>query len=78
MKNEFELAEGLFILTAGLALFLVLVIGVVLICSVTLNRVNKFKSYCDEQFEKITSQIESSNINTKELTELVKELNSKL
>jgi uncharacterized protein YoxC len=78
MKKEFELAEGLFVLTAGLVLFLVLVIGVVLICSVTLNKVNKFKSYCDEQFEKITSKIESSNTNTKELTELVKELNSKL
>jgi len=78
MKKEFELAEGLFVLTAGLVLFLVLVIGVALICSVTLNKVNKFKSYCDEQFEKITSQIESSNTNTKELTELVKELNSKL
>jgi uncharacterized protein YoxC len=78
MKKEFELAEGLFVLTAGLVLFLFLVIGVVLICSVTLNKVNKFKSYCDEQFEKITSKIESSNTNTKELTELVKELNSKL
>ena len=78
MKKEFELAEGLFVLTAGLVLFLVLVIGVVLICSVTLNKVNKFKSYCDEQFEKITSQIESSNTNTKELTDLVKELISKL
>ena len=78
MKKEFELAEGLFVLTAGLVLFLVLVIGVVLICSVTLNKVNKFKSYCDEQFEKITSQIEASNSNTKELTDLVKELNSKL
>ena len=78
MKNEFELAEGLFVLTAGLILFLVLVIGVVLICSATLNRVNKFKTYCDQQFEKITNQIESSNVNTKELTELVKELNSKL
>ena len=78
MKKEFELAEGLFVLTAGLVLFLVLFIGVVLICSVTLNKVNKFKSYCDEQFEKITSQIEASNSNTKELTDLVKELNSKL
>jgi len=78
MKKEFELAEGLFVLTAGLVLFLVLVIGVVLICSVTLNKVNKFKSYCDEQFEKITSQIEASNSNTKELTDLVKELISKL
>jgi sensor domain CHASE-containing protein len=78
MKKEFELAEGLFVLTAGLVLFLVLVIGVVLICSVTLNKVNKFKSYCDEQFEKITSQIEASNSNIKELTDLVKELNSKL
>lgn len=78
MKNEFDLAEGLFVLTEGLVLFIILVIGVVLICSVTLNKVNKFKSYCDEQFEKITNQIESSNTNTKELTELVKELNSKL
>jgi uncharacterized protein YoxC len=78
MKNEFDLAEGLFVLTGGLVLFIILVIGVVLICSVTLNKVNKFKSYCDEQFEKITNQIESSNVNTKELTELVKELNSKL
>lgn len=78
MKNEFDLAEGLFVLTAGLVLFIILVIGVVLICSVTLNKVNKFKSYFDEQFEKITNQIESSNTNTKELTELVKELNSKL
>ena len=68
MKNEFDLAEGLFVLTGGLVLFIILVIGVVLICSVTLNKVNKFKSYCDEQFEKITSQIESSNTNTKELT----------
>mgnify|MGYP000051690808 FL=1 len=74
MKNEFDLAEGLFVLTGGLVLFIILVIGVVLICSVTLNKVNKFKSYCDEQFEKITNQIESSNVNTKELTELVKEL----
>ena len=78
MKNEFDLAEGLFVLTAGLVVLLILFIGVVLICSVTLNKVNKFKSYCDEQFEKITNQIESSNVNTKELTELVKELNSKL
>lgn len=78
MKNEFDLAEGLFVLTAGLVVLLILFIGVVLICSVTLNKVNKFKSYCDEQFEKITSQIEASNINTKEMTDLVKELNSKL
>lgn len=78
MKNEFDLAEGLFVLTGGLVLFIILVIGVVLICSVTLNKVNKFKSYCDEQFEKITSQIEASNSNTKELTDLVKELISKL
>ena len=78
MKNEFDLAEGLFVLTGGLVLFIILVIGVVLICSVTLNKVNKFKSYCDEQFEKITNQIESSNVNTKEMTDLVKELNSKL
>ena len=78
MKNEFDLAEGLFILTAGLVLFLILVIGVIAICSVTLNKVQKFKSYCDEQFEKITSQIEASNSNIKELTDLVKELNSKL
>ena len=78
MKNEFDLAEGLFILTAGLVLFLILVIGVIAICSVTLNKVQKFKTYCDEQFEKITSQIEASNSNTKELTNLVKELNDKL
>jgi len=78
MKNEFDLAEGLFILTAGLVLFLILVIGVIAICSVTLNKVQKFKTYCDEQFEKITSQIEASNSNIKELTDLVKELNSKL
>lgn len=76
--KEASLAEGLFILTGGLVLFIILIIGCIMICSVTLGKVNKFKSYCDEQFEKITKQIEGANTNTNELKELVKQLNNEL
>lgn len=78
MKHEATLAEGLLILTGGLVLFMILIIGCIMICSVTLSRVGKFKTYCDEQFEKMTNQIEATNINTNELKDLVKELNSNL
>ena len=76
--GEATLAEGLFILTGGLVLFIILIIGCIMICSVTLNKVGKMKSYCDQQFEKITSQIEDTNKNTNELKELVKQLNNNL
>ena len=76
MKNEATLAEGLLILTGGLVLFMILIIGCIMICSITLNRVGKFKTYCDDQFEKMTNQIEATNTNTNELKDLVKELNS--
>lgn len=78
MKHEATLAEGLLILTGGLVLFMILIIGCILISSATLNRVGKIKSYCDEQFEKMTSQMEATNNNTNELKNLVQELNSNL
>jgi len=78
MKHEATLAEGLLILTGGLVLFMILIIGCILICSATLNMVGKIKSYCDEQFEKMTSQMEATNNNTNELKNLVQELNSNL
>jgi len=78
MKHEATLAEGLLILTGGLVLFMILIIGCILICSATFNRVGKIKSYCDEQFEKMTSQMEATNNNTNELKNLVQELNSNL
>jgi len=76
--GEATLAEGLFILTGGLVLFIILIIGCIMICSVTLNKVGKIKTYCDEQFTNITNQIEASNENTNELKELVKQLNNNL
>lgn len=70
-----ELPQALFILVYGLSLMVVLFIGVVVISSITMKRVTAFKSYCDIQFDKISKQIESTNLNTAELTGAVKELN---
>lgn len=70
-----ELPQALFILVCGLSLMVVLFIGVVVISSITMKRVTAFKSYCDIQFDKISKQIESTNLNTAELTGAVKELN---
>lgn len=76
--KEATLAEGLFILTGGLVLFIILIIGCIMICSVTLNKVGKIKTYCDEQFDNLTKQIEGTNTNTNELKDLLTQLNNNL
>ena len=76
--GEREFAEGMIVLVIGMVVFIVLGIGLVLICSITLQRVKKMKEYCDHQFEKISAQINASNHNTEELTKAVNQLNKNL
>lgn len=79
MKNyESITTEYMFILVCGLVLFVVLSVGIILICSVTLQKVKNMKNYCDEQFDKISKQINDTNQNTSDLTKAVQQLNSNL
>lgn len=79
MKNyESITTEYMFILVCGLVLFVVLSVGIILICSVTLQKVKNMKNYCDEQFDKISKQINDTNQNTSDLTKAVQQLNNNL
>jgi uncharacterized protein YoxC len=77
MKNS-VIGDYLFLLSGGMVIFIILTVSVMLICSVTLNRVRQMKEYCDTQFEKISNQIEQANLNTEDLTEAVKQLTDNL
>lgn len=79
MKNyESITTEYMFILVCGLVLFVVLSVGIILICSVTLQKVKNMKNYCDEQFDKISKQINDTNQNTSDLIKAVQQLNNNL
>lgn len=79
MKNyESITTEYMFILVCGLVLFVVLSVGIILICSTTLQKVKHMKKYCDEQFDKISKQINDTNQNTSDLTKAVQQLNNNL
>lgn len=79
MKNyESITTEYMFILVCGLVLFVLLSVGIILICSVTLQKVKNMKNYCDEQFDKISKQINDTNQNTSDLTKAVQQLNNNL
>ena len=79
MKNyESITTEYMFILVCGLVLFVVLSVGIILICSVTLQKAKNMKNYCDEQFDKISKQINDTNQNTSDLTKAVQQLNNNL
>lgn len=76
--NNASFTDYLFILSAGMIVFVILYVGVLVICSNTLKRVRNMKEYCDRQFERISKQIEEANINTEELTKAVKSLTDNL
>lgn len=73
-----ELNNAILILVIGMTLIVIMFVAVVLISNLTNMRVNSFKTYCDDQFEKISKQIDAANKGTKELTETLKQLNSQI
>lgn len=69
--TEQQLAEAMYALIAGMSLIAVLCIGVIILCGVTLDKVDAHK-------KSITELLNNSNENTSNLSVLVKELNENL
>lgn len=58
MKEE-RFAEYIFVLIMGIAILILLIVGIFLICMVAVRKAKGVKTYCDQRFTMVSSEMDA-------------------